>query len=166
MVVATVAYAGDPASETNWADRTHPKGNSKIHDKIAASHRAIRVGELELALQDYDVTILLDPNDAMAYANRGIAYDELGEYQLAIHDFDKAIQLNPNYIKAYFKRGDSYMGLGEWELAIQDFGDVIQLDPNDVSAYYWRGWLYGLIDQNVKADADKAKACSLDSKYC
>ena len=78
VVVATVAYAGDPASETNWADRTHPKGNSKIHDKIAASHRAIRVGELELALQDYDVTIQLDPNDAMAYTNRGIAVRRTG----------------------------------------------------------------------------------------
>ena len=93
-------------------------------------------------------------------------YDELGEYQLAIHDFDKAIALDPNYIKAYFKRGDAHMGLGEWELAIQDFGDVIQLDPHDVSAYYWRGWLYGLIDQNAKAYADKAKACSLDKEYC
>ena len=106
-----------------------------MHDKIAADTRARRVEELELAIQDYDMAIQLDPNDAMAYANRGIAYDELGEDQLAIHDFDKAIQLNPNYTKAYFERGSAYNKQGEWELAIQDFGDVIRLAPNDVRAY-------------------------------
>ena len=94
MVVATAACAGDPASERNWANR----GNSEMHDKIAADTRARRVEELELAIQDYDMAIQLDPNDAMAYANRGIAYH--------------------------------------------------------------------LLSQDEKSDADKAKACSLDSKYC
>jgi len=33
-------------------------------------------------------------------------------------------------------------------------------------AYANRGIAYHLLSQDEKSDADKAKACSLDSKYC
>ena len=45
----------------------------------------------------------LEP-DAVAYFNRGIAYQAKGERDRAIADYDKAIALNPKYANAYYNR--------------------------------------------------------------
>ncbi len=44
-------------------------------------------------------------NLAIAYNNRGIAYDDLGEYRRAIEDYDRALRLDPDDALAYNNRG-------------------------------------------------------------
>ena len=72
------------------------------------------------ALNAYNKTIDLNPNDASAYNNRGLAYDNLDKDDLAIADYEKAIELNPKYAKAYNHRGSAYEKLGNYEQAIAD----------------------------------------------
>ena len=68
---------------------------------------------------------------------------------------------------SYFNRGLAYYYyLGQHQRAIQDYDKAIQLDPNDAKAYNNRGFAYHNLGQDAEADADKAKACSLDSQYC
>ncbi len=45
---------------------------------------------------------------AVAYANRGNAYEKKGEYDRAIADYEQAIRLNPRYALAYSGRGNAY----------------------------------------------------------
>src|SRR5438093_11200074 len=45
------------------------------------------------AIREYDLAILLDPQNAPAFYNRGIAYAEKGDLTRAIEDFSRAIQL-------------------------------------------------------------------------
>ena len=47
----------------------------------------------------------------------------------------------------------------------EDFDKAVQLDPDYASAYYSRGVAYGYLGEYSKADADNAKACSLDSQW-
>ena len=42
---------------------------------------------------DYDIALKLDPNNIIAYNQRGVTKSQLDEYQSAIADFDKAIEL-------------------------------------------------------------------------
>ena len=62
---------------------------------------------------------------------------------------------------------------GEYGSEYQDISmafEVVQAnegeDYYDVSAYHSRGIAYRKLGQDAKADADKAKACSLDKQYC
>jgi Tfp pilus assembly protein PilF len=43
---------------------------------------------------------------------------------------------------------------------------AIQLDPDDAWAHSIRAFVYRNLDQYLLANADDAKACSLDSLYC
>jgi len=81
-------------------------------------------------MQDYDEAIRLDPQNALAYFNRGNAYGAAGQYQQAIQDFDEAIRLNPKYAEAYYSRGLTYQKLGNYERANQDIDKAIDLDPS------------------------------------
>ena len=62
---------------------------------------------------------------------------------------------------------------GEYGSQYQDISmafEVVQAnegeDYYDVSAYHSRGIAYRKLGQDAKADADEAKACSLDSGFC
>ena len=68
----------------------------------------------------YTEAIRLDPKLAMAYNNRGIAYDEKGEYDKAIADCSEAIRLDPKTAAAYSNRGLAYADKGDSDKAIAD----------------------------------------------
>ncbi len=51
----------------------------------------------ELALDDHNKAIELNPNYAMAYSVRALHYSSQQKYDLALDDYNKAIELNPNY---------------------------------------------------------------------
>ena len=44
-------------------------------------------------LIEYDKAILIDPNYALAYNNKGIALANLGRYQNIFIEYDKAIRI-------------------------------------------------------------------------
>ena len=48
-------------------------------------------------MNEYNEAILLDPEFAAAYYNRGQTYFTLGRAQRAFSDYDKAISLSPNH---------------------------------------------------------------------
>ena len=55
----------------------------------------------------------LNPQDALAYRNRGSAKDNLGDHIGAISDYDKAITINPQDAKGYKNRGMAKYNLGD-----------------------------------------------------
>ncbi|PSB03729.1 cag pathogenicity island protein Cag7, partial [filamentous cyanobacterium Phorm 46] len=70
------------------------------------------------SLADYDRAIQLNPYNAIAYVNRGLAKYALGRNQEAITDYDRAIKLDPNYANAYKNRGIAKSNLGKNQDAI------------------------------------------------
>lgn len=66
---------------------------------------------------------------AVAYYNRGNAYDSRGDLGRAIRDYDEAIALNPNYAEAYHDRAVVYDNKGDYDGAIKDYEKAIALNP-------------------------------------
>ena len=53
------------------------------------------------AIQDYDEAIRLNPQFALAYFNRGLAYQELDQHLLATRDYDEAIRLDTTFMQFF-----------------------------------------------------------------
>ncbi|KJV70295.1 tetratricopeptide repeat family protein [Orientia tsutsugamushi str. TA763] len=49
---------------------------------------------MQKAIENYDLAIKYNPNDAEAYCNKGVCLYELGQYQEAIENYDLAISIN------------------------------------------------------------------------
>ena len=64
--------------------------------------------QLEEAIAEYHESIRLNPELALAYSNRGLAYDDLGQHQRAIQDYDEGIRRDPELALAYNNRGNAY----------------------------------------------------------
>ena len=85
-------------------------------------------------IEKFTKAIQLNPDDALAYYNRGVTYDELEQYDKAIDDYTKAIELNPDYAAAYFNRGLAYGKSEQYSKAMDDYTKAIELNPDDADA--------------------------------
>lgn len=91
-------------------------------------------GDYDLAVNDYNEALKLNPKDNLSYINRARAFSGKKNYDSAIADYDKAIELNPKDAVAYLNRADSFEKKGSAERAISDYRKVIELDAtNDVA---------------------------------
>jgi tetratricopeptide (TPR) repeat protein len=68
-------------------------------------------------------------NRAVAYNNRGLAFQAKGDNDRAFTDYNEAIRLDPKYPAAYFNRGAVYQARGDGDLASRDYSEANRLEP-------------------------------------
>jgi len=120
-------------------------------------------GDYDLAIQDLNEAIHLNPKDEKAYDGRGVAYKKKGDFDHAIRDFNEAIHLNPNFERAYNDRGAAYIDKEEYDRAIQDFNEAIRLNPNNANNYNNRSVAYMRKGDYSAAIKDDNQAIHLNS---
>jgi tetratricopeptide (TPR) repeat protein len=114
FLTATLALVSNAASADYKADCL----DSKNHD---------------LRIKGCSAMIQRNPNDVLAYQNRGDAYGLKGEVDRAISDYNKAIELNPNYAPAYTARGRAYTSKGDYTRAVADVTKASELTPTEAA---------------------------------
>lgn len=105
------------------------------YDWLNLGDAAYYAGEYEKAIDNYTKAIEINPEDAMAYNNRGVAYHKLEQYENAISDLTKAIEIHSEESNYYRNRGVSYHHFKQYEKAIKDFTKAIEIDPENIQAY-------------------------------
>jgi tetratricopeptide (TPR) repeat protein len=119
-------------------------------------------GEYDLALQDYDLSIQLNPNAASPYNNRGIIYRLKHDYDRAIADYDEAIWLKSDYVAAFYNRALAYVDKRDYDRALADFDRVLRFNPKSALALYARGWMLLKRGDTEAGDADIAAAKAIN----
>ncbi len=120
------------------------------------------LGQSDKAIEAYSHAIELNPNNTIAYYNRGIAYGDKGAHDHAISNYSKAIDLQPDYTDAYYNRGNTYSDKGVYNRAITDYNKAIELNPDNAMAYCNRGIAYNCKGAYNRAIADYNKAIELN----
>ena len=118
------------------------------HDQIAHVvgfyiHVAVAqplAGDLEHLVADHTTAIALDPNDAIAYSNRGVAYKNKGQYDRAIKDYTEVIRLKPDDAWAYKNRGNVYLRKADHDAAMRDYKQAIALKPDHARIHNGIAW--------------------------
>ncbi len=117
---------------------THSKGDGmpeSVQETVSAlldhGGDCLDKGKYDDAIADYDKAIEINPNVAIAYTNRGLAYGRKGEVDRAIADYTKAIAIDPNFVLAYALRGGAYKHKGDKEQAIVDYRKALEINPSD-----------------------------------
>lgn len=123
------------------------------------------MGQLDVALDNFNKSIAYDPNYENAYSNRGIVYCMKGKFDLAISDFNKAIELKPEYLEALQNRGIAFAQTNQFDKAILDFNAVLLIDANDLNAYVNRGITYSQTKRFDEALKDFNKAISINRNH-
>jgi PQQ-dependent catabolism-associated CXXCW motif protein len=114
-----------------------------------------------MTIADYDEALRVDPSNATAFTNRGLAYSRKGELDKAFQDFGQAIRLDPKNAVMFSNRGVAFADKGEYDHAIEDFDQALQLNPNEFDVYLARGHAYQQKGDRDHAAVDYNKALSL-----
>lgn len=108
-----------PAPDKN--DAKLPLSGTALEHKNAGNE-LINKGDEAGALAEYNNAILLDPNFADGYNNRGARYISQEKYDLALSDLNRAIEIDPKHRLAYFNRA------AVWEKLLQKDKQRADLD--------------------------------------
>ena len=121
--------------------------------------------QIKRAIEAYSHVIKLNPSDAKAYINRGVAYDQKGKFDKAMKDYKTSIALNPHFAEAYNNRGVAYRNKDKYDWAIKEYTKAIKLNPNYAVAYNNRGNAYEGKGEISKAIDDYNMAIKLNPNY-
>ena len=88
--------------------------SSQIDSAKYYFNKAYNSSDNNFKIVNYTKCLRLNPDNADAYNNRGIAYYTLGKYQLAIDDYSRAIRINPDDADAYANRGIAKKKFGKY----------------------------------------------------
>jgi tetratricopeptide (TPR) repeat protein len=72
------------------------------------------------ALWAFASAISLNPGDARAHLNRGMAFERLGNIEQALADYTRALELSPRDAKIHYIRGITFWRQGRTEEALKD----------------------------------------------
>jgi len=155
--------------------RREPTRDVQAYEQyLRGRHSLVRftADEMRRSLEYFDSAIRRDPEFALAYAGRAMAYTELGESGAITHAEGRAgalaaaataIALDPEFGDAYSARAHARLAFEfDWMGAEQDYKRALELGPNSADTYDLYGRLcYGL-ERYDEAIALQERAHELD----
>jgi tetratricopeptide (TPR) repeat protein len=104
------------------------------------------------AIEEFSKAIMLDPQYAEAYLQRGACRALERNDSKAMEDFNKAIELKADLAEAYSKRGTVLCDQDKMDAGQSDLEKAVSLDPKQADAQY----LLGVILLGVRNEPTKA----------
>jgi len=78
---------------------------------ISAQYYTYVTGELEKAIEQYELWIQNYPRDAIPYTNIGVSYSTEAQYEKSAAQIREALRIDPNNVLAYTNLGQDYLAL-------------------------------------------------------
>jgi predicted Zn-dependent protease len=162
-------------AQTLFHDRKFKEAIALLDPYVAAHPRDARalvlrgdckadLGDNKGALDDYNSAIKIEPEYAYAYVTRCETRLALHDNAGALRDCDTAIRLSANDALAYEDRGDVHFEREAYDLALSDYDKAIELGRSSAYLFAARCDSERLTGKRERAQADCAKALSLDPK--
>lgn len=118
------------------------------------------------AINDADLAIALDSNNAFAQLVRGEVYYITNKTRVSQAAWAKCIQLEPKNTECRLKLAELYNAVGSYRQSLKLTNEVIELKPNIAEAFFMKGLnIVGLYEDTVQAMPYLQKAIELDQNY-
>jgi tetratricopeptide (TPR) repeat protein len=106
--------------------------HAKLRLRLDAGKAALRNGQFDRAMADFDEAIKVDPKSVEAHVERGSCFYGKGEYAKAIEIYNQVEQLNPFYAPTWRLRALARFEYGDHTGALADAVECAKRLPNDV----------------------------------
>jgi len=111
------------------------KNPEQGHPYLARGITHLQFGNKNEALNDYNKSIVFDPDNAKTLANRASVKGMLGDYEGAFDDANRALEIWPDYENALNNRATAYFFREDYQNALADYNRLIELDSTKTEQY-------------------------------
>lgn len=146
---------------------------------IAIANTYKLMGELYLAIDNFNQALRLEPTDSDIQYNLGLTYMELDSFETAKSHLEKAVNLNPENQKAInllafvnqklitqiINEAYTKYENEQYIPAFQTLENGIKKYPNTAQLYYYRALVFSKMNRNAAQIIDLQKAIELDPSY-
>lgn len=119
-------------------------------------------GETGKAIELLNQAVELDPRNAEAFAQRGVACAQQERYGEALEDLAYALSIEATPMRLT-NFASMLMLLGRYEESLAEMNRVVEMNPDNAFVYINRGNAYYNLDRNEEALADYNAALALQS---
>ena len=92
------------------------------------------LGQYEESVSWYDIALKKNPQDIVAWYNKGNVLDNMGKQKDAIFCYDKVLEIIPNDISSMYNKAIVLSKIGKFEEAAYLFDEIISIDPTHIGA--------------------------------
>lgn len=121
--------------------------------------------QYELAIAYYDQALMIDPDYAAIFHNRGLAFFQLMQFESALASYQQALRINANYTDAYLNAGNVLRCLNQLEKAVDYYNHAIRLQPSLIKAYSNKGVALYELRRVDEAIASFYEALQMDPEH-
>lgn len=121
---------------------TYSFGQSSKKEYNACAIEYALMNEYTTAIEYFSKVIELDPNDSLAYFDRGMMKEFMGDYKGALADYSRQIEIDDSNVDSYFMRGIMNDRLNHKKAAIKDYKKVIEMEDGNADAHFFLGKIY------------------------
>ncbi len=142
-----------------------PFSKPNVSKVIAKGNDHYRKGELGPAMQSYNAAIKIDPDNPIAWNNKGLVLAIVGKYQEALKCHLKALELDSVYIDAISNIGMIYAKMKNFDEAMEYYDAALDLRPDHEAAWNNKGNLLAKMDKHKESIKCYRKALEIDPGY-
>jgi eukaryotic-like serine/threonine-protein kinase len=125
-----------------WIEEARSNLDRAVHlnDRLAGPYVSLghlhnELAQRDLALQEFQKALAINPRDPEALLGMAAVYDRMGRAADAEAAYKKAIALRPDYWDSYNSLGNFYDEQGRYREAVAQYKKVIELTPDNAAAY-------------------------------
>ncbi|HEX7400880.1 MAG TPA: tetratricopeptide repeat protein [candidate division Zixibacteria bacterium] len=130
----------------------HLKATNFSQAYFSLGNLYLKQGKLDLALAEYDSTLMTNPRMSRAHLNRGIVFFEKGEYGKAEGEYLTELRLYPDEDKAYNNLSALYRQEGQYAKAAEMAQKALQ-----IRSYYPEAYMNLALSYRETGEGQKAK---------
>lgn len=127
---------------------TDPK-TAQEHFNVAVNHD--HHNELDKAIAEYQKTLELQPDWAIAHDRLALDYQKQGRTDDAIAEWEQATRYNPQFYSVYDLLAAAYERQGKIKKAIEAYSALLKYPPAQMPAHYQLGLWYAQIGDRQQA---------------
>lgn len=116
---------------------TRPQPSEK--ELCSAIKETLAQGNYAVAIAMMNELIVLHPNSAVYYNNRGLMYLQNDQFTEAIEDLTHALEIDPHLDQAYNNRANCHAAQGNFITAISDYDVSLEINPSNIRTWINQG---------------------------
>ena len=149
--------------KSNAPKKLNPKDKERISrrdlDSLAEYHFSLAQaysgeGELDRAIEEYQLALVFDPHSALIYARLSAEYVKKGMLSAALESTQEALKKDPKFIDARLILAGLYSAMHESKLAIQEYDRVLKQDSKNEEAVVFKSQV--LVEEGRNPEAIEA----------